>query len=685
MPIHTSEIKNVLDNSGTRIDNSSQTEYSNDNEWIKVAVSQTPDTGGMANTAGARTIMLLSLSGSGGANYTNDWSFLVTINFAGDTSSPYYDVSHTYVTCVPLNADRLKTSGGTAFNPTTDLVLTISDSQNHDYELWIKSTKGRQNCFASILGAGPSDGEENSVFSLASMKLVTGQTWAVSRTTKDNDVFGMWASTATRFVNIREELSSTPANPGDGNGGIIYVKNDGKLYFRSNEVAETNLGTITSADVTQVTSAESPFLIANSKVSIGSTPAATDALFNIIDTGVNALTDVGVMDNYHMQIEGSSTNGSGAGIAMGSSGQVGSAIIYKDVGSWAQGELQFYTKESTLQNIDPVKRLVISNDGVVEVQPPGVGHTASSGAQAFCVGSRVGSNISMDVNDIQSWSNTTPQAMWIQYWGGNLHLGNISATGGSNIPALSLNTGEGVLRIKQTSDASSGGIRIVEHDSNIYWSQYINSTGNLRFAYNGGSNGGYLQNSINVTNITFTGQHWSSPATGTASDFSDKTGLIVVSTGDYNNISDSDKKPSINESLPSVVLSNKRNQKSVFGVVSDYEKTEDSDRLFSQGAWSTFMKKEEGDERLVINSLGEGAIWVCDINGDLENGDFITSCEIPGLGMRQDDDLLHNYTVAKITQNCLFDLESDAYVVEEFTHNGQTYLKAFVGCTYHCG
>ena len=608
MPIHTSEIKNVLDNSGTRIDNSSQTEYSNTNEWIKVAVSQTPDTGGLASNAGARTIMLLSLSGSGGSGYTNDWSFLVTINFGRDNSSPYYDVSHT--------------SGATSFNPATDLVLTISDSQEHEYELWIKSASQRMNCFASILGAGPSDGEENSVFSLASMKLVTGQTWG-ARVGKDNDVFGMWASTATRFVNIREELSSTPANPGDGNGGIIYVKNDGKLYFRSNEVAETNLGTITSTDVTQVTSATSPFLIANSKVGIGTSPDATDALFNVIDTSLNALTDVGVMANYHMHIECSSTSGHGAGIAMGSSGQVGSAIIYKDTGSWGQGELQFYTKESSLQNIDPVKRLVIANDGVVEVTCDGLDHGASTGAKAFCVGARAGTNIAIDDNDIQGYNNTTPSQMWIQFYGGALNLGNNMTGGGTAVTALSLNSNQGVVRIKQQSDTSFGGIRIVEHNTDVYWSQFIDSSGHLKFAYNGGSNGGYLANNLNVSNITFTGQHWSSPATGTASDFIDKTGLIVVSTGDYNNISDSDKKPSINESLPSVVLSSKRNQKSVFGVVSDYEKPEDSDRLF--------------------------------------------------------------YTVAKITQNCLFDLESDAYVVEEFTHNGQTYLKAFVGCTYHCG
>ena len=87
----------------------------------------------------------------------------------------------------------------------------------------------------------------------------------------------------------------------------------------------------------------------------------------------------------------------------------------------------------------------------------------------------------------------------------------------------------------------------------------------------------------------------------------------------------------------------------------------------------------------MINSLGEGGIWVCNINGNLENGDYITTCEIPGYGMRQDDDLLHNYTVAKITCDCDFDLESAIYICQEFEFEGKIYRRAFVGCTYHCG
>ena len=80
-----------------------------------------------------------------------------------------------------------------------------------------------------------------------------------------------------------------------------------------------------------------------------------------------------------------------------------------------------------------------------------------------------------------------------------------------------------------------------------------------------------------------------------------------------------------------------------------------------------------------INSVGEGGIWISNYNGNLENGDYITTCPIEGIGMKQDD-LLHNYTVAKITQDCNFTSDTT-----DVTYDGQTYKMQFVGCTYHCG
>ena len=86
-----------------------------------------------------------------------------------------------------------------------------------------------------------------------------------------------------------------------------------------------------------------------------------------------------------------------------------------------------------------------------------------------------------------------------------------------------------------------------------------------------------------------------------------------------------------------------------------------------------------------INSVGEGGIWVSNVAGDLENGDYICSSNIPGYGMKQEDDILRNYTVAKITQDCTFDLNSKDYDCKEVEHDGTIYKVAFVGCTYHCG
>jgi len=75
-------------------------------------------------------------------------------------------------------------------------------------------------------------------------------------------------------------------------------------------------------------------------------------------------------------------------------------------------------------------------------------------------------------------------------------------------------------------------------------------------------------------------------------------------------------------------------------------------------------------------------MWVCDASGSFENGDYITTSTIRGLGVYQDSDSLKNYTIGKITQDCTFD-DADLYI--EFEVSGTVYRKQFVGVTYHCG
>lgn len=166
--------------------------------------------------------------------------------------------------------------------------------------------------------------------------------------------------------------------------------------------------------------------------------------------------------------------------------------------------------------------------------------------------------------------------------------------------------------------------------------------------------------------------------------------MIVSSSGRYNSVNQVNQQPltgkdgiTINDSVPIVSLSTVYQDKRVFGVISASEDSGDTNRTYGPGPFH--MNVTRADTRLYINSLGEGAIWVTNDKGALENGDYITTSEISGYGTKQSDDLLHNYTVAKITMDCPFDLSNVNYTCSEITHNGTTYRRAFVGCTYHCG
>jgi len=106
--------------------------------------------------------------------------------------------------------------------------------------------------------------------------------------------------------------------------------------------------------------------------------------------------------------------------------------------------------------------------------------------------------------------------------------------------------------------------------------------------------------------------------------------------------------------LPVIKLSDRENDKSVFGVITKVEDATSTTREENAGAISHILDKKENDRRIRVAGVGEGGIWVCDYNGNFESGDFITTSVIPGIGMKQDDEIIHNYTVGKITIDCDF-------------------------------
>jgi hypothetical protein len=55
-----------------------------------------------------------------------------------------------------------------------------------------------------------------------------------------------------------------------------------------------------------------------------------------------------------------------------------------------------------------------------------------------------------------------------------------------------------------------------------------------------------------------------------------------------------------------------------------------------------------------INALGEGLINVCGEGGNIELGDLIVTSSIPGKGMKQADDIIRSYTVAKARESVTF-------------------------------
>ena len=161
-------------------------------------------------------------------------------------------------------------------------------------------------------------------------------------------------------------------------------------------------------------------------------------------------------------------------------------------------------------------------------------------------------------------------------------------------------------------------------------------------------------------------------------------GLIVRSIGKYLDLDDKDM-IKIDEAIPIVRLSRKAYDSRVFGVVCNIEEANDKTRSFRIGNMQFRHNKKVINSKVVVNSHGEGGIWVCDIGGPLKQGDLICSSTIPGLGMKQSipsKSHVMSYTVGKITCDCSFKLDSKVYKCERFRYKGKTYKKAFVGCVY---
>jgi hypothetical protein len=261
---------------------------------------------------------------------------------------------------------------------------------------------------------------------------------------------------------------------------------------------------------------------------------------------------------------------------------------------------------------------------------------------------------------------------------------------------------------KRDVDFEGNGGYVTFKTSNVNFNSNVNFRGGLKLFHSyalqpnwviGLSNStplvaDLLFESINGTKVTFTDNFTSEVLNFTGKhrciatsniDFDnvgEHLGKIVIATGDY---VDLNGRPTIaiDEAIPIINIATKSNDPRVFGVISGVEDDQNT-RKYKLGNLQFEQNKQEEDIRVIVNSVGEGAILVCNINGNLVNGDLISSSEVPGLGMKQNDDIIRSFTVAKITCDCEFDLHSTKYNCWEFVYQGQSYRKALVGCVYKC-
>jgi hypothetical protein len=280
----------------------------------------------------------------------------------------------------------------------------------------------------------------------------------------------------------------------------------------------------------------------------------------------------------------------------------------------------------------------------------------------------------------------------------SLHLTNLSDSGTIAVKSYYSSS--------TTSTSTHAWRNQIGGSGNYHWDYATNTAGSGNWAIKG-----YIDPTVTgVPRMNFTGQHRCIPETEDLySDVSSYIGMVVEATGQYNSIDFTsgeeetvleDKieghfdvvsgvwvdevvtrtptvkrtasiittdEPSINESQPVVRLTTAAKSKRVYGVISSGEDGEN--RTYSSGCFVSDLGKRD-DNRLFINSLGEGGILVCSEGGNIENGDYICSSSIAGIAMKQDDDILHNYTIAKSTMDYVFVDGAE---------------RKLIGCTYHCG
>lgn len=233
---------------------------------------------------------------------------------------------------------------------------------------------------------------------------------------------------------------------------------------------------------------------------------------------------------------------------------------------------------------------------------------------------------------------TSPSAVWYP-----AQFTNTSAAGGALICAT---TGGYTVQADQTT-ANAG-----QH----YAGSYRNSSGGHAVLGASSGNGSYAGLAITGTWSPFTGSH---PGLLSKSE-TPEVGDIIVDGAVV--------AKAIDDVICYATRSSAPNQPAVGAYTHRYAMDGDTltPALGLRGTGSGGVLTDEQWDVLkaahdfcVINSIGEGCINVCGEGGDITAGDLIVTSSMRGKGMRQLDDYLRSYTVARAREGHVFASPTD--------------------------
>jgi len=258
-------------------------------------------------------------------------------------------------------------------------------------------------------------------------------------------------------------------------------------------------------------------------------------------------------------------------------------------------------------------------------------------------------------------------------WTGRLSAESISSWFGLTAETGDIIVKQGKVGVGTTSpsyklEVDADGLAIHGHseDASGVWGSSTNYIG----VYGSGQTFDFYAGGPGTNYGPFTGAHEVKFSNGFPENI--KPGMIVSVTGETHIREIGEGTISFSSTLPTVQLSNVPNDKRVLGVLI---------AEFSLDEHHWYIDESGEDDRFgIINALGDGRVWVTNINGDIEAGDYITTSAIAGYGQKQDDDILHSYTLGKAIENVDW-----SKVTETVEYNGHAYKTYPISVVYTSG